>query len=186
MRLAHELIHADTQWIRIEDDPSLLAEEIRRWETQKALLEADILAGDFTDDTPEQLRGGIAYADVVLRELIRQTQRLTRAELYREAKPLDQAAFKARFEAANAIDTFTLLDRLTGKWSRLGPRDEYWMCCPLEGHEDDTPSFHMNEDGRWFCFGCRRGGGDKVSFAAALLMSSQLAGLTLIEEVFGL
>lgn len=33
--------------------------------------------------------------------------------------------------------------------------------CPLPGHEDRTPSFHVYEsaEGGWFCFGCGRGGG---------------------------
>ncbi len=33
-------------------------------------------------------------------------------------------------------------------------------CCPIPGHEDKTPSFHVwTETGRWHCFGaCSRGG----------------------------
>jgi hypothetical protein len=33
------------------------------------------------------------------------------------------------------------------------------MRCPLPGHEDRTPSFHVYGAERgWFCFGCARGG----------------------------
>lgn len=46
-------------------------------------------------------------------------------------------------------------------WSQLGvdlePR-EFMARCPL--HDDHQPSLHVDPDGcRWFCFGCRRGGG---------------------------
>lgn len=31
--------------------------------------------------------------------------------------------------------------------------------CPIPDHEDDTPSFTVyQESGRWYCFGCSRGG----------------------------
>ena len=30
--------------------------------------------------------------------------------------------------------------------------------CPLPGHDERTPSFHLYEDGSFYCFGCGRGG----------------------------
>jgi hypothetical protein len=46
-------------------------------------------------------------------------------------------------------------------WARAGvalrPGDHYYLC-PF--HPDTHPSLHVDSDGcRWFCFGCRRGGG---------------------------
>jgi hypothetical protein len=46
-------------------------------------------------------------------------------------------------------------------WARAGirlrPRDRYYRC-PF--HDDHRPSLHVDsETCRWFCFGCRRGGG---------------------------
>jgi hypothetical protein len=46
-------------------------------------------------------------------------------------------------------------------WARAGvrlrPRDRYYLC-PF--HDDRHPSLHVDSEAcRWFCFGCRRGGG---------------------------
>jgi hypothetical protein len=46
-------------------------------------------------------------------------------------------------------------------WARAGielaPGDRYYLC-PF--HDDHHPSLHVDAEGcRWFCFGCRRGGG---------------------------
>jgi hypothetical protein len=46
-------------------------------------------------------------------------------------------------------------------WRRAGidllPGDRYYLC-PF--HDDHRPSLHVDSDGcRWYCFGCRRGGG---------------------------
>lgn len=47
----------------------------------------------------------------------------------------------------------------TGRgWERRGDHD-VWCRCPLPGHDEKTPSFHINEkDQTFFCFGCQRGG----------------------------
>jgi hypothetical protein len=190
MSLSDQLIHADTQWISIETDPNLLHLEIERAEAQVALYAGDLNAGDLEacGGDLDICRNSLAYAEGVRDRLLKQGQRLSRARIFKEAQPrsqADMAALKARFEAANRIGTYEVLERITGVWPRLGPRDESWLCCPLPGHEDTNPSFHMAEDGRWHCFGCGRGGGDKVSFVAAYLGSSQMAGLLMLEEVFG-
>lgn len=175
---------ADTAWIRAEDDLPLLGQEIDRWMVEKALLTGDLAAGD---GDPTILQNGIDYAEEVLKQLLRQLARIERAVGPLPARPpvhLDE--IRARMAAANALDTFEVLDRVTGSWSRLGPRDEYWLCCPLKGHEEKTASFHMNTDGRWWCFGCHRGGGDKVSFVASWLEASQMDGLRYLERLFQL
>lgn len=52
-------------------------------------------------------------------------------------------------------------ERFAESWRAAGialrPGDRYYLC-PF--HEDHRPSLHIDADGcRWFCFGCRRGGG---------------------------
>jgi hypothetical protein len=52
-------------------------------------------------------------------------------------------------------------EEFAGAWGRAGielrPGDRYYLC-PF--HEDHRPSLHIDAEGcRWFCFGCRRGGG---------------------------
>ncbi len=57
----------------------------------------------------------------------------------------------------------TVAERTTfaGLWSELGVElqpEEFMARCPL--HDDHRPSLHIDPHGcRWFCFGCRRGGG---------------------------
>lgn len=52
-------------------------------------------------------------------------------------------------------------EEFAAAWRRAGialnPGDRYYLC-PF--HEDHRPSLHVDAEGcRWFCFGCRRGGG---------------------------
>lgn len=62
----------------------------------------------------------------------------------------------------------------------------YMACCPF--HEDKTPSFTVNQDGRYKCFGCHVSGGDifdfiqeyeKVDFVEALKRAAAEAGVQL-------
>ena len=64
---------------------------------------------------------------------------------------------------------------------------DWWARSPLAGPDGDrTPSFHMEEGGRWYCFSTRRGGGpielvrDVFGFP-----NSYEAGQKLIELGFG-
>jgi hypothetical protein len=58
----------------------------------------------------------------------------------REAVPLEEVARR-----------YTELEPLGGK-ARFKGR------CPLPDHEDPEPSFHIYPEGRYWCFGCTRGG----------------------------
>jgi DNA primase len=40
----------------------------------------------------------------------------------------------------------------------LGGRAWFDGCCPLPDHEDKTPSFYIYPPGRFYCYGCNRGG----------------------------
>lgn len=167
-------------------DPAYLDVEIARWHEERQLLEADMLAGDFSRWGPDELLGGIHYADAVLRQLVKQVERVTRAELYRR-DPTEASDLAQRFAAARHVDMETAVQAVTGQWAtdRHG-KGRLWMTCPLPGHDERTPSFSFHPDGRWYCFGCHRGGGDAASFAAAFMGAGQYEGLRLIEEIFGL
>lgn len=75
-------------------------------------------------------------------------------------------------EAKEMVGTISLAERLCGsgqgQMRRAGGR---WVVrCPLPGHDDKTPSFTVYPDddegrGRWWCYGCLRGG-DVVDLAA--------------------
>ena len=45
-------------------------------------------------------------------------------------------------------------------------KDECVLLCPF--HKESTPSFRMNRDGRFICFGCDVRGGSVVNFIAQL------------------
>jgi len=61
-------------------------------------------------------------------------------EAVRDAVPIDEVA-----------RCYTNLEPLGGKAWFVGR-------CPLPEHEDKTPSFYIYPPGRWWCYGCGRGG----------------------------
>jgi len=63
--------------------------------------------------------------------------------------------------AAPPLRTSGEQEEFAAAWERAGvtirPGDHYYLC-PF--HPDTHPSLHVDAEGcRWFCFGCRRGGG---------------------------
>jgi DNA primase len=50
--------------------------------------------------------------------------------------------------------------------------------CPLPDHQEKTPSFVVYPDGRWWCFGCDRGG-DVVDLYVAI------GGFSILREALG-
>lgn len=63
--------------------------------------------------------------------------------------------------ADQPVRTSSEQEEFAAAWARAGvivrPGDHYYLC-PF--HPDTHPSLHLDADGcRWFCFGCRRGGG---------------------------
>jgi hypothetical protein len=48
--------------------------------------------------------------------------------------------------------------RLHTKLEPLGGNAWFTGRCPLPDHEDKTPSFYIYPPGRWWCYGCNRGG----------------------------
>lgn len=89
------------------------------------------------------------------------------------AWPIDPAArsdelaeIKRRLPLAEFISKTT-----SRRLQQRGPT--LWCCCPLPGHDDATPSFHVDPRlGLWHCFGCGRGG-DLFEFARQFLGISE-------------
>lgn len=85
------------------------------------------------------------------------------AALPRWLDHLSVAMDGARSAAPRATITRTADERATfaALWSDVGIELqplEFMARCPF--HDDHQPSLHIDPDGcRWFCFGCRRGGG---------------------------
>lgn len=79
------------------------------------------------------------------------------------------------FEAARGISAMDAAAREGIALRRRGSRA--WACCPLHGEK--TPSLCFYPDGRWYCFGCHRGG-DAVDFVAALRGMTRLEAARLL------
>lgn len=58
-------------------------------------------------------------------------------------------------QICNKINLVDYISQYTELEERKG---EYWCCCPLPDHNEDTPSFSIN-DNKYYCFGCGASGG---------------------------
>jgi len=79
--------------------------------------------------------------------------------------------------------------RLIGEVVALKKRGNRWVgLCPF--HQEKTPSFGVNEDGLWYCFGCSEGGDifkffmeyDSLDFAQAVRTIAERSGVTVPEQ----
>jgi hypothetical protein len=53
------------------------------------------------------------------------------------------------------------IEEVARRYTKLEPfGGKAWFTgrCPLPDHEDKTPSFYIYPPGRWWCYGCNRGG----------------------------
>lgn len=157
--------------------PAELAHEIARAERERALLAADLAAGDSPLPTAT-LRHGIAFWDAQLAVLNRQAQRLLRATL---PPPTSQLP-APNFDRARYADLVGLAESLTGSPARKTGPGRYRVACPF--HDDREPSLVIYPPGQgWWCFVCQRGGPDATSFAAAFFGCTQIEGLRWVETV---
>ncbi|NKB88672.1 MAG: DNA primase [Acidobacteria bacterium] len=78
--------------------------------------------------------------------------------------------------------------RLIGEVVSLKKRGNRWVgLCPF--HQEKTPSFGVNDDGLWYCFGCSEGGDifkffmqyDGIDFAQAVRTIAERSGVTVPE-----
>jgi DNA primase len=79
--------------------------------------------------------------------------------------------------------------RLIGEVVSLKKRGNRWVgLCPF--HQEKTPSFGVNDDGLWYCFGCAEGGDifkffmqyDSLDFAQAVRTIAERSGITVPEQ----
>ena len=79
--------------------------------------------------------------------------------------------------------------RLIGEVVALKKRGNRWVgLCPF--HQEKTPSFGVNDDGLWYCFGCSEGGDifkffmeyDSLDFAQAVRTIAERSGVTVPEQ----
>jgi hypothetical protein len=64
-------------------------------------------------------------------------------------------------KCCQAVRDFVPLEEIAGRYTNLEPfGGKAWFTgrCPLPTHEDKTPSFYIYPPGRWWCYGCSRGG----------------------------
>lgn len=63
-------------------------------------------------------------------------------------------------EIKRRVQLIDLINREVFRVYERRGRTDVWCCCPLPGHQEDSPSFHIDEArGVWHCFGCKQGGG---------------------------
>lgn len=133
-----------------------LVTERECWSWDLAELNTTPGAPEFIEENAEWIAFHIEQADSELARRRRlyhvsgapKPSHMPNKQLLREQ--LDE--IKERVSLGSFIEGFTTtkLERRAG---------DYWCSCPLPGHDDTTPSFHLDERGDLFyCFGCHRGG----------------------------
>ena len=159
------------------------AAEIDCWLHERAVLMADLEAGDFTWHDEATLRAGIAYAEHRLAELVGPAERHARALLQPGyPPPTPRRDLTPRFEAAKYVDLVPLAETLTGQAATATGNGRHRMRCPF--HEGDRePSLVIYPPGRgWHCFGCNRGG-DAVAFVSELQRCTAVEALALVDTL---
>jgi hypothetical protein len=64
-------------------------------------------------------------------------------------------------KCCQAVRDFVPLEEIAGRYTnleRFGGDAWFTGRCPLPDHEDRTASFYIYPTGRWWCYGCSRGG----------------------------
>jgi DNA primase len=64
-------------------------------------------------------------------------------------------------KCCQAVRDAVPIEEIARRYTRLEPfGGNAWFVgrCPLPDHEDKTPSFYIYPPGRWWCYGCGRGG----------------------------
>lgn len=160
-----------------DDELAALSVEI---ETEIQLDRSDLAAGDFSRIPDQILRNGIALAEAQYDEATREMQRRARARTLFAATGIDVAtAMAPRWDTIRALDIVESL-RILGVPLRKRGR-EYWACCPF--HEEQTPSFAVNQEkGVWCCYGCQLGG-DLITFIEHREHLSKGGALRFAEQI---
>lgn len=106
--------------------------------------------------------------------------------------PLDNThGFRKCCEAVRRSVPIEEVARRYTELETFGGRAWFTGRCPLPDHEDKTPSFYIYPPGRWWCYGCSRGGdvvdlefncGDYVELWVAMIALAVEYGVDLPER----
>ena len=178
--------NAERSWRRFSNQQLSagdFATEIDHWLMERAVLRADLDAGDFHWHDEVALRAGIAYAEHRLAELVGPAERHARALLQPGyPAPTPRQDLTPRFEAAKGADLVRLAETLTGQIAVPTGNSRHRMRCPFHAGDRD-PSLVIYPPGRgWHCFGCNKGG-DAVAFVAELQRCTAVEALALVETL---
>jgi DNA primase len=77
---------------------------------------------------------------------------------YKSMLPKDTYGFRRCCEAVRGAVPVEEVARGYTELRPLGGRAWFTGRCPLPDHEDKSPSFYVYPPGRWWCYGCGRGG----------------------------
>ena len=77
---------------------------------------------------------------------------------YQSSSPDNTYGFRRCCEAVRQAVPIEEVARHYTDLEPLGGRAWFDGCCPLPDHEDKTPSFYIYPPGRFYCYGCNRGG----------------------------
>jgi hypothetical protein len=80
------------------------------------------------------------------------------SQFYQDSSPHNTYGFRKCCEAIREAVPFEERARLYTDLEPFGGRAWFTGRCPLPDHEDKTPSFYIYPPGRWYCYGCNRGG----------------------------
>ncbi len=134
-----------------------LLSELEAWRWDQTELDADVERDPTAWDHPQESR---AFIDAHIGAITAELQRRDRLR-HRPTAPAwpnrwpDSRPDAAAIKAALPIPAYLAIHGVG--LDRRGQR--LWVCCPLPGHEERTPSFTVTLDGRlWYCHGCHRGG----------------------------
>jgi hypothetical protein len=79
-------------------------------------------------------------------------------KLYLDSSPDNTYGFRKCCEAIRGAVPIEDVARRYTRLEPLGGRAWFSGRCPLPDHEDRTPSFYLYPPGRYYCYGCERGG----------------------------
>jgi DNA primase len=78
--------------------------------------------------------------------------------LYLEISPDNTYGFRKCCDVIREAVSIEEVTRCYTDLETMGGRAWFTGCCPLPDHEDNEPSFYIYPPGRWWCYGCNRGG----------------------------
>ena len=79
-------------------------------------------------------------------------------QVYQDSPPHNTYGFRKCCEAIREAVPIEEVARRYTDLEPLGGRAWFTGRCPLPDHEDKTPSFYVYPPGRYWCYGCGRGG----------------------------